>query len=93
MINRSMKLWLQDNVIEIYSKPNKGKSVVALRFIRTLKKKMYKYMNAILYNITIKMNPVDFDKENKKEDCNFKVGEHVRIKKYKNSFAKCYISS
>ena len=34
--NRSMKLWLQDNDIEIYSTFNEGKSVVAERFIRNL---------------------------------------------------------
>ena len=34
-----MKSWLQDNDIEIYSTHNKGKSVVAEIFIRTLKNK------------------------------------------------------
>ena len=34
-----MKSWLQDNNIEIYSTHNEGKSVVAERFIRTLKSK------------------------------------------------------
>ena len=34
--NRSMKLWLQDNDIEMYSTFNEGKSVVAERFIRNL---------------------------------------------------------
>ena len=32
--NRSMKSWLQDNNIEIYSIHNEGKSVVAERFIK-----------------------------------------------------------
>ena len=31
-----MKLWLQDNDIEMYSTFNEGKSVVAERFIRNL---------------------------------------------------------
>ena len=31
----------------MYSKDNEGKSVVAERFIRTLKNKTYKYMTAI----------------------------------------------
>ena len=44
---RSMKSWLQDNNIEMYSKHNEGKSVVAERFIRTLKNKIYKYMTSI----------------------------------------------
>ena len=33
----------------------------------------------------------DFKKENNKEDLKFKVGNHVRISKYKNIFAKCYV--
>ena len=36
------------NVIEMYSIHNKGKSVVAERFIRTLKNKTYKYLKSIL---------------------------------------------
>ena len=37
--NRSMKSWLEDNdVIEMYSALNQRKSIVAERFIRTLKK-------------------------------------------------------
>ena len=39
-----MKSWLQDNDKEMYSTWNKRKSVVAERFIRTLKNKTYKYM-------------------------------------------------
>ena len=37
--NRSVKLRLQDNNIEMYSTYNEGKSVVTERFIRTLKTK------------------------------------------------------
>ena len=33
----------------------------------------------------------DFKKENNKEDPKFKVGNHVRISKYKNIFAKGYV--
>ena len=40
--NRSMKFWLQNNNGEIYSTHNERKSVVAGRFIRTLKTKIYK---------------------------------------------------
>ena len=36
------KKWLKDNGIEMYSTYNEGKSVVAERFIRTLKNKIYK---------------------------------------------------
>ena len=40
--NNSLKKWLKDNDIEMYSINNEGKSVVAERFIRTLKTKIYK---------------------------------------------------
>ena len=43
----SFKKWLKDNDIEIYSINNEGKSVVAERFIRNLKTKIYKYLTSI----------------------------------------------
>ena len=46
--NASFKKWLQDNDIVMYSTNNEGKSVVAERFIRTLKNKIYKYMLLML---------------------------------------------
>ena len=42
--NRLMKSWLEKKAIEILSTDNKGKSVVADRFIRTLKGKLFKYL-------------------------------------------------
>ena len=45
--NNSFLKWLKDNNIEMYSTYNEGKFVVAERFIRTLKTKIYKYMTAI----------------------------------------------
>ena len=36
---------------------------------------------------------IDFNKENNKVDPKFKVGYHVRISKYENSFAKSYVSN
>ena len=36
--NRSMKSFLQNNDVEMYSTHNEGKSVIAERFTRTLKK-------------------------------------------------------
>ena len=41
------------NAKEIYSMHNEGKSLVAERFIRTLKNKIYKYMTAISKNMYI----------------------------------------
>ena len=51
--NNFFKKWLQDNDIVMYSTNNKGKSVVAERFIRTLKNKIYKYMTSISKNVYI----------------------------------------
>ena len=50
------------------------------------------------YHRTIRMKPVDvkdnsyidFKKEVNNKDPKFKVGDHVRISKYKNTFAKGY---
>ena len=115
--NASFKKWLQDNDIVMYSTNNEGKSVVAERFIRTLKSKIYKYMtsisknvyidilNAIVnkynntYHTTIKMKPIDVkdntyintNKEINYKDPKFKVGDYVRISKYKNIFVKGYM--
>ena len=51
--NNYFKKWLKDNDIDMYSIHNEGKSVVAERFIRTLKNKIYKYMTAISKNVYI----------------------------------------
>ena len=51
--NNSFKKWLKDNDIEMYSIHNEGKSVVAERFIRTLKTKIYKYMTSLLKHVYI----------------------------------------
>ena len=51
--NASFKKWLQDNDIVMYSTNNEGKSVVAERFVRTLKSKIYKYMTSISKNVYI----------------------------------------
>ena len=103
--NASFKKWLQDSDIVMYSTSNEGKSFVAERFIRMLKSKIYKYMTSIYKNVyidklntivnkynnthhtTIKMKPIDV----KDKDPKFKVGDHVRISKYKNIFAKGYM--
>ena len=107
---------MRDNNIEIYSTHNEGKPVVAERFIRTLKNKIYKNITAISKNVyfdilndivdeydntyhkTNKMKPIDvksdsfaeYNEESNEKDPKFKVGDHVRISKYKNIFAKGY---
>ena len=49
--NRSMKSWLEKNAKEIYSTDNEEKSVIAQRFIKTLKNIFYKYMTPISKNV------------------------------------------
>ena len=44
--NYNFKKWLSDNEIIMASAYNEGKSVVAERFIRILKNKLYKHMTA-----------------------------------------------
>ena len=115
--NSSFKKWLKDNDIDMYSTYNQGKSAVVERFIKSLKTKIYKYMNITITTITIssksddivnkcnntyyrtiKMKPidikdntyVDFKKEVNDKGPKFKVGDPVRISKYKNIFAKGY---
>ena len=51
--NSSFKKWLKDNNIEMYSKHNEGKSVVAERLTRTFKNKIYKHMWAVSKNVCI----------------------------------------
>ena len=115
--NQYFKDFLKINNIEMYSTFNEGKSVVAERFIRTLKNKFFKHMAAISKNVyfdvlddivnkynntvhrTIKMKPInltndsvaEYNEESNKKSPKFKVGDHVRISKYKNIFAKGYV--
>ena len=49
--NSFFKKWLKDNDIEMYSIHSEGKFVVAERFIRTLKTKIYKYMTSVSKNV------------------------------------------
>ena len=100
----------------MYSTYNEGKSVVAKRFIRTLKNKIFKHITAVSKNVyfdtlddivdkynnpfhrTIRTKPINV-KSNSCVKCNvdssekdpkFKVGDHARISKHKNIFAKGY---
>ena len=51
--NSSFKKYLKGNDIEIYSTNNEEKFVVAERFFRTLKTKIYKYMTSVWKNVYI----------------------------------------
>ena len=48
-----MKSWLEKKGIEMYSTHNEGKSVIAEKFIRILKNKIYIYMILALKNVSI----------------------------------------
>ena len=49
--NNHFKKWIKKNKIEMYSTHNFGKYVIAERFIKTLKHKIYKHMTAISKNV------------------------------------------
>ena len=51
--NQPFKVFLKINNIEMYSTFNEGKSVVAERFIKTLKNNIFKHMNTISKNVYI----------------------------------------
>ena len=53
--NQSFKGFLKINNTEMYSTYNEGKSVVAERFIRTLKNKIFKHMTTISKNVYINL--------------------------------------
>ena len=48
-----MKSWFPDNKMKNYSTSNERKSVLAERFIRTLKNELYKHMTAVSKNVYI----------------------------------------
>ena len=101
----------------MYLNNDKGKSVVAERFIKTLKNKIYKYMTSIskkvyigklddtvhkynnIYQRTVTVKPigvklstyVDSSEVINDEDLKIKIGDIVRVSKYKNIFAKGYV--
>ena len=60
-----LKKWLNDNGIKMFSTYNEGKSVVAKRFIRTLKNKIYKHMAAVSKNVYFDVLNDIVDKYNK----------------------------
>ena len=100
----------------MYSTHNEGKSVVAKRFFKTLKNRIYKHITSMsksvyidklddivnecnnTYHRTIKMKPIDVEDEThidsieevNGKDPTFKIGDHLRIPKYKNIFAREY---
>ena len=62
--NNSFKKWLKDNDVKMYSTNNEGKSVIAERFIRISKTKIYKYMILVLKNVYINKLDDAVDEQN-----------------------------
>ena len=110
--NNLLKIFLKIDNIKMYLTYNEVKPVVAERFVRTLKNKIFKHITAVSKNIyfdvldaivnkynnivhwSIKMKPIDvtsdcYTKHNEdsvEKDPEFKVGDHVRISRYKKHF-------
>ena len=62
LYNNSFKDFLKINKTEMYWTYNEEKSVVAERFIRTLKKQIFKHMTAISKNVYFDVLDDIFDK-------------------------------
>ena len=71
--NNVFKEWLPDNDIIMYSTYNEGKSVVAERFIRTLKNKLYKHMTATGKNVYYDVSDDVVNKYNNTEHSTIKM--------------------
>ena len=105
------KRFLKINNIKMHSTYNEGKFVVAERFIRTLKNKIFEHITAVSKNVylmlhdtvnkynntvhrSIKIKPIDditdsyaeYNEDSSETEPKFKVGDHIRISKYKNIF-------
>ena len=89
--SKSFKKMLEENNIKMYSTHNEEKSVVAEGFDI-----VDEYNNT--YHRTIKIKPIDvrsdsfaeYNEESKAKDPKFKIGDRVRISKYKNILTKGY---
>ena len=68
-----LKKWLKENHIEMYSTHNEGKSVVAERFIRTLKNKIFKHVIAVSKNVYFGVLDDTVSKYNKTFDRTIKM--------------------
>ena len=114
--NNLFRKFFKEINIEMYSTYNEGRSVVAEKFIKNLKNKIFKHMTAVSKNVwfdvlgdivddcnntfhrIIGMKPIDvksdffadYNVSSNENDPKFKVGDHVRISKHKNFFAKGY---
>ena len=62
--NSQFKKFLKENNIEMYSTYNKGKFVVAERFIKTLKNQVYKNLTAVSKNVSFDVLNDIVDKNN-----------------------------
>ena len=84
--NNSFKDFLKINNIEMYSTYNEGKSVVAERFIRTLKNKIFKHMTAVSRNVYFDVLDDIVDKYN---DTGHRTIKMKPIDVTSDSYAEC----
>ena len=84
--NRSMKSWLEKNGIAINSTRNEGKSVIAERFIKTLKNKIYKYTTSVSKNVCINNLYDIINKYNDTYQNTIKMNVNVNVNVKQNTY-------
>ena len=101
--NKLFKRFLKINNIQMHSTYNGGKSVVAERFVITLKNKIFKQLTAVPKNVYFDVLDDIFNEYNNTvhrtikmkpidviSDSYAEYSDRVKISKYKNIFAKGY---
>ena len=101
--NRLFKRFLKINNIQMHSRYNEGKSVVAERFVITLKNKIFKHLTAVPKNVYFDVLDDIVNKYNNTvrrtikmkpidviSDSYAEYSDRAKISKYKNIFAKGY---
>ena len=68
-----MKSWVEKSAIEMYSTHNEGKSVIAERFIRAWKNKIYKYV------ILVSKNELTFLKSHLLNKIRFTINQMITL--------------
>ena len=85
-----MESWLEKNAIGMYSTQNERKSVIAERFIRTLKNKIYKYMTSV--SKIVHIDKFD-DIVNKYKNANHKTIKIKSVDVKSGNYVECNVYS
>ena len=99
-----MKKYFEKNGIEIVSTENKGKLIIAERFIRTFRNRNYRHLIAISRNICIDKlcgivsdyretsdTRIEYTSSINKQKPKFEIDHHARISNQRPSFAEEYV--